>query len=339
MRILKLFILIILLNGCKNKNNEENLENKFSKQSKNQVNNDESNDVKKDDSLIVNDEVITILLYPSEKEIDSLKKEWGEDKFYLAADGEDGYSSSIIKLLKEKREKYINTDKKTIYFKSTNLHFYKKSINNSWGVLTYKDKKFTFKNSTDYIEYIEKNISNKSEKKCEINQISDRYNFIISQDNENGISEKVQIDIENKKSKSHQKIKYNFNSFTTSEIPCSSISYFNNMIKIDEGIENFHNFILGDFNFDGLEDFAYLFDSGGNGGPSFTYFFQNKNNEFLEAKEFPLQQSYFPKEINNKDKTLTLRGPIGCCKIEITVYQLNKNNKWIILNSKEESIK
>jgi hypothetical protein len=338
MKILNLLIIIIMANGCKSQNDENNQNDKLSNKSKDEVVNI-AKEIKEQDILIIDDNAITILLYPSEKEIDSLKKKWGEDEFYLAADGENGYSSSIFKLLKERKEKYINTDKKIIFFKESGLYFNKKTINNAWGVIKYKDKKYSFKSSIEYIASEVKNSSGSGEIKCEINEISDKYNFVIRRDNENPVSEKVLIDIENKKTASHQQINYNFNSLLSNEIPCNPISYFKNVNKIDEGIENFHSFIIGDFNFDGLEDFAYLWDSGGNGGPSYTYFFQNGNDEFIEAKDFPIQEGYFPKEINAKDKTLTLSGPVGCCKIGIAVYQLKKENKWKMIVSKEEDIK
>lgn len=117
------------------------------------------------------------------------------------------------------------------------------------------------------------------------------------------------------------------------------INYFLSGEKIKEGIENYHDFIIADFNFDQLEDFAILYDSGGNGGPVYSYYFQDKNDgTFKMDKEFPLNEGAFPKIIDSNNKTLTTIAPLGCCKINTTIFQL-KENKWNILSSKEQDMK
>lgn len=117
----------------------------------------------------------------------------------------------------------------------------------------------------------------------------------------------------------------------------SRINYFNNS-NIKEGIEDFHDFIIADFNFDKLEDFAILYDIGGNSGPLYSYFFQDKNGEFKEEKTFPLNEGPFPKEIDDKNKILLIKTIIGCCKVETTSFQL-KNNSWTLLMKHEDPIK
>lgn len=205
------YLLLFILTSCKGQN--ENSDNKTSNNSDvKEINNNsliETNS-KKDDILIVDDESIIILLLPSEREIDSLKKNWGEDQFYLAADGENGYFSSIFKLLKDRKEKYINTDKKTIFFKSSGLYFKKEDLKNAWGVITYKNKKISSSNTIDYISSINESLNDNIINNCEIDKISDKFNFEITQDEKVSIKEKILINIENKKTLKTQKIVYNF---------------------------------------------------------------------------------------------------------------------------------
>ncbi|MFP3590566.1 XAC2610-related protein [Chryseobacterium sp. SIMBA_038] len=162
------------------------------------------------------------------------------------------------------------------------------------------------------------------------------YSFSISILEKDTDNKPTTINIEIKQNnKIVQEIKYNPSFW--SYIDFKPINYFNTGLQLQEGIESYHNFITADFNFDDLEDFAILYDSGGNGGPVYSYYFQNKKGEFKELKDFPLNEGSFPKEINKKDNTLTISGPIGCCKIETTIFQL-KNSKWNIISSKQENM-
>lgn len=180
---------------------------------------------------------------------------------------------------------------------------------------------------------------------CEINNLSTKFNFKVSgtdfEDKENNLNPliaKITITRMSKPSKI-QEIRFEPNSWTMlSNIPCNAISYFKKEKNIKESIDNHHNFIIADFNFDGLEDFAYIWDVGGNGGALFEYFFQNKDGEFMEDKDFPLQDGLFPSEINPIKKTLTISGPVGCCKINKMTYELKENNEWKLIFSKQEDI-
>lgn len=115
-------------------------------------------------------------------------------------------------------------------------------------------------------------------------------------------------------------------------INLTRIDYFNSDNEIKEGIENYHDFIVADFNFDNLKDFAILYDYGGNGGPIYSYFFQNKDGKFTEDEKFPLNKGFFPKTMDKTNKRLTIIRPQGCCKTNTTIFQL-KDNKWKIVSS------
>lgn len=325
MKLLNIIITLLFLIGCK--------ENESTKRVINDLNETEGYRII-NDTLTIKDKEVYLLLYPSNVETKNLKEQLGEEEFYLSADTENGYSSVIFKILKEKNKKYINTDKKVIYFKDSGIIINKADLNNSWGVISYMDNKFSFRKSIDFIEYMNNeqkgNLIN-----CEFNSISQNYTFSISSGKTD--QEEFIIDIENKKNQFHQLIKYRFNYLLDNNISCTSISYFKKDIQIIEGVEDFHDFIIADFNFDQLEDFAILFDSGGNGGPLFSYFIQNKNGQFLKQEKFPLQESCFPKEINEKDKVLKTVLVRGCCKLISTSYQLN-SGEWKIISNIEKDM-
>lgn len=118
---------------------------------------------------------------------------------------------------------------------------------------------------------------------------------------------------------------------------CSSISYLGKT-KTNEGIENYHQFIVADYNFDGLEDFAILNYEGSNAGPQYVFFLQNNNKQFKKEDVFPLQGSFFPKSIDPKNKNLTISGPVGCCKINTTIYQLKPDSQWKMISSVEKKM-
>lgn len=108
--------------------------------------------------------------------------------------------------------------------------------------------------------------------------------------------------------------------------------------KTNEGIENYHQFIVADYNFNGLEDFAILNYEASNAGPQYAFFLQNNKKQFKKQDAFPLQGSFFPKIIDPENKTLTISGPVGCCKINTTIYHLKPDNQWKMISSVEKKM-
>jgi hypothetical protein len=88
---------------------------------------------------------------------------------------------------------------------------------------------------------------------------------------------------------------------------CSNVrSYITHTNTKIEALDNdYGDLIIADFNFDKLEDIAVKNDSGGNGGPSYTFFIQTRNGEFAIDKYLTEEMNYFPFEINTANKTLT----------------------------------
>lgn len=158
---------------------------------------------------------------------------------------------------------------------------------------------------------------------CELKGLSSKFNFTIKglefeDEKEKKKPVSVLITITDKQNLSQiQEIRFEPYSWVLfDDIPCEA-------------------FTVKDFNFDGLDDFAFIWDNGGDSGPVFSYFFQNNKGEFIEDLNFPLNHSFLPKELNKKDKTLTISGAFGCCKIFKTVFQL-KTDKWVVIHSEEK---
>lgn len=107
-----------------------------------------------------------------------------------------------------------------------------------------------------------------------------------------------------------------------------TVNYFDNSMKFKEGIENYHSFIIADFNFDNLEDFAIINYEGSNAGPQYAYFLQTPNKQFLNDDYLTSEVKFFPTEINKENKTLTISHPVGCCKNSTYTIQLENNQIW-----------
>ena len=102
---------------------------------------------------------------------------------------------------------------------------------------------------------------------------------------------------------------------------------------LDEG-----DFIVGDFNFDNIEDFAIKIDSGNNSGPSYGFYIKQgigyKLDRFL-TKEV----RFLPEELNNVNNTITTNIIIGCCSTRERVYQyISRNKRWVILSSEDKNM-
>jgi hypothetical protein len=179
-------------------------------------------------------------------------------------------------------------------------------------------------------------------KDCKLNKVSDNFNFklVTTVKTVNDVeSSKVAIQISDKKNNQLQEIKYSPQYIMSHDKTfCNAISYFNSSKNIDEGLEEYHTFIVMDFNFDGLEDFAILDYEGSNSGPQYTYFLQDKNTKFLKNKFLTESIRFFPSEFNLKNKSFTQSNPVGCCKINTVIYKF-VNNKWKILSSKQQEMK
>ena len=97
-----------------------------------------------------------------------------------------------------------------------------------------------------------------------------------------------------------------------------------------------NDFIVKDFNFDGLEDFAIVWDNGGNGGELYEYYFQHKSGMFSPTDSFPLQHGMLAEDINIANKTITTQSVVGCCHYNLNTYNLKSNGNWEVLSEQKE---
>lgn len=88
---------------------------------------------------------------------------------------------------------------------------------------------------------------------------------------------------------------------------CNSVrSYITGYNKNKEVLDyDFGDFIVADLNFDGSEDFAIKYDSGGNGGPFYKFYVQDSNGLFRLDHFLTDSVGSFPAYIEFKQKKIT----------------------------------
>ena len=90
---------------------------------------------------------------------------------------------------------------------------------------------------------------------------------------------------------------------------------------------NYGDFIIADFNFDGQDDFAILKDFGGNGGPLYDYYIQEPTKKFNLDRFLSDSMIFFPVEINKKSKTLMTLVHANVLEQSETIYKFNESTK------------
>jgi len=102
---------------------------------------------------------------------------------------------------------------------------------------------------------------------------------------------------------------------------------------------DFGDLIVADLNFDGKEDLAVKYDSGGNGGPMYNFYMQDENGQFKIDNFLTDSVGSFPRFISFKSKTITTQ-------IHANVYQEGKKSfrydsaskkwklvRWVMVNA------
>jgi hypothetical protein len=85
-------------------------------------------------------------------------------------------------------------------------------------------------------------------------------------------------------------------------------SYSTGFNKGNKVLDNdYGDLIVADFNFDGLEDLAVKREQGGNGGPIYNYYVQDKNGLFALQEFLSNQMQFFPDEFIASKKQLITR--------------------------------
>ncbi|MBC9798194.1 XAC2610-related protein [Sinomicrobium weinanense] len=140
----------------------------------------------------------------------------------------------------------------------------------------------------------------------------------------------VNIQITNIKTNQIQNIEYNpeFWYYPQELTTHSFYQSKDSVIKTGFGVESYKNIVISDFNFDKREDFAITNSEGGNGGPSYNYYIQKEDGQFELDDNLTNKIRFFPVEINNEEKTLTISHPSGCCKQLTYKIQLQPDGEW-----------
>jgi hypothetical protein len=110
---------------------------------------------------------------------------------------------------------------------------------------------------------------------------------------------------------------------------CNSVrSYSTGKNKNVRAVDNdFGDLVIADYNFDGIEDLAIKKVEGGNGGPEYFFYLQDKKGNFVLDKFLTDKVVYFPSEINSKKHSIITIVHANAYQMNETTYQLN-NGKW-----------
>jgi hypothetical protein len=105
-------------------------------------------------------------------------------------------------------------------------------------------------------------------------------------------------------------------------------SYSKNVNLEKEVIDNdYGDFIVADFNFDGQDDFAIKNNSGGNSGPTYYYYIQNKDGIFVKDSYLSEKMEYFPMKIDKENKLLVTLVHLSAVEQSEMTYSYNDKTK------------
>lgn len=105
----------------------------------------------------------------------------------------------------------------------------------------------------------------------------------------------------------------------------SYITGYNKKAMVQDS--DFGSIIVADFNFDGKEDFALKNDSGGNSGPTYSFYLQNQKGKFIKDIFLSEEMEFFPCIINKKNKTLTTIVFLDATQNSKMIYQYSLKKK------------
>lgn len=92
---------------------------------------------------------------------------------------------------------------------------------------------------------------------------------------------------------------------------------------------DFGDLVIADLNFDGAEDIALKQDSGGNAGPVYNFYLQQKNRQFIADTFLTKHMEFFPTRINVKSRTLVTLAHANAYQMAEHTYKFNQaTGKW-----------
>jgi len=142
-------------------------------------------------------------------------------------------------------------------------------------------------------------------------ELSDKFNFETQINRNESFPDSCQIIvniIEKVENELKQSITYSSTSlFDNVFMDCESVKSLVTMKNMkNEAIDNYHgDLIIADLNFDSLEDFAIIKDSGGSSGTLYNFYIQDSNGFFSLDNFLTEKMQFFPSIIDREKGTLT----------------------------------
>ncbi|MDI9871924.1 FG-GAP repeat protein [Flectobacillus roseus] len=118
---------------------------------------------------------------------------------------------------------------------------------------------------------------------------------------------------------------------------CDSMTSFTTNFNSDRKIVDnyFGDLVVVDINFDGKDDIAVINDSGGTGGPFYSYYTQTKDKKFIKDQYLTDSVTYFPDKIDKTKKRLTTLVVANAYSVGEHTYHLDRNSyKWRAIRHK-----
>lgn len=112
---------------------------------------------------------------------------------------------------------------------------------------------------------------------------------------------------------------------------CNEVLSYSTGLNINkEIVDNYYgDVVVADFNFDHKEDLAIINDSGGNGGPLYSFFLQDADQKFKLNTFLRDSMAFFPSTIDPQKRTLTTYAHAGNCWLGEHIFVFNeKTGKW-----------
>ena len=108
-----------------------------------------------------------------------------------------------------------------------------------------------------------------------------------------------------------------------------SMTSYSTQFKADREIFDnyFGDIVVTDFNFDGKDDIAVVYDGGGNGGPEYNFYTQTDTMKFVMDKYLTDSVVYFPNHFNKKKNEMVTLVHAGACCVGKHVYRYEKTTK------------
>ena len=98
---------------------------------------------------------------------------------------------------------------------------------------------------------------------------------------------------------------------------------------------NFGDIVVADFNFDGMDDFAFINNSGGNAGPLYQFYIQQDNGYFNKSEFLTDSMQFFPTVIDPEQQQLITRCHASAFQLNEQVYRYDpKLKQWVLFSQR-----